>query len=293
VERQPKSRIPKVVMVVVPLLALGLALLLVSIAWRANRTTRVTDGSPQNDEVVPLTTETDVFLTCSECHGDLDLVFKQGRVPTLLYTHAEHFAKGVSDCSVCHPANTHEPDKINRPTMSRCFTCHGTSEVAIASGECNTCHPPDIPASPPSHQEAGWTKALHTEQALTDQFQCLTCHEQKFCDSCHGVTMPHEEGWEELPHATAFFDEPLSCQACHPRAEGASDACDTCHHPQGPRGTPWIEVHPSVVRSESAFTCFQCHSEETCSVCHVRGKEDFGADQNVIAMSPSPVPTGG
>lgn len=288
-----KGRVPRTVKVIVPLFALGLVWLLVSLAWRADETTKV-DGGPPVDPIDGVATTTDAFLACTECHGDLDLVFKQGRAPLLRYTHADHFAQGVSDCSVCHPVNTHEPDKINRPTMSRCFTCHGLTDVAIASGECQLCHPADIPDRPPSHQEANWLATAHPEQALDDQFQCLTCHEQQsFCDSCHGLPMPHEEGWENEPHTVVFFEDPSVCQDCHPRAQATVDDCDRCHHPQVPRGTPWLEAHPSVVKEASAFTCFECHSEVTCSACHVRGNEDFGADQQVVASSPAPSPTGG
>jgi len=272
-------------MIAVPALALGLALLLVAVAWRSNRVSR---SVPPPADVSIQAQGADTFLDCTKCHGDLDKVFKQGKVPDLKYTHEMHFGKGVSDCSVCHPGNTHEPDTINKPTMGRCFTCHGVTKVAIAPGECSTCHPPGLPKKPPTHLVSTWLPGGHAEEALANEFECLTCHRPSFCQSCHGLTMPHPDGWAEEPHTLAFSDDPDACQRCHARAPDRYDFCDTCHHPQGPKDVPWREYHPSVVKGQGAFTCFQCHSETTCSSCHVRGKEDFSADESV---QPSPVPS--
>ncbi len=285
--QRPKRRIPRVVMVAVPALALGLALLLVALAWRSNRVGRSEPLSPDT----PIQTQGgDSFLDCTNCHGDLDKVFKEGKVPLLEYTHEAHFSKGVSDCSVCHSAETHMPDKINKPTMGRCFTCHGITKVAIARGTCSTCHPPGMPKKPPTHLVSTWLPSGHAEEALANQFECLTCHQQTFCSACHGLTMPHPEGWKDSPHTEAFFQDPATCQQCHPRAPDARDSCDSCHHPQDPKGTAWRAYHHKVVETLGAYDCFQCHDPATCSTCHVEGKENFEAD---IHKGPSTAPSGG
>jgi hypothetical protein len=275
-------------MIAVPAVFLGLALFLVSIAYRSNRV--ALSQSPSPDGVVVVADSTDEFLTCTDCHGDLDKVFKQGGVPDLKFTHEMHFSKGVSDCSVCHLPDTHTPDRINKPTMSKCFTCHGVTKVSIVQSTCDTCHPPGIQQKPTTHLTSTWLPDGHAKDALKDQFLCMTCHKPTFCTACHGLTMPHPDGWAEEPHTAAFFDSPGVCQQCHRRAPDAYDFCDTCHHPQGPKGTPWREYHRNVVIDEGAFTCFQCHSETTCSSCHVRHEESFEADRELIAASPAPSP---
>ncbi len=284
--KKPGKRIPRLALLVVPILAIGVILVLLGLAWRSSREIRSTSGTAVDTTTQAATGGS--FLGCTECHGDLDKVFKEGGAPTLLYTHEEHFAQGVSDCSVCHPPNTHEADTINKPTMSRCFTCHGVTKMAIASGTCNSCHPPGLREKPPTHLAAGWLRERHGEEAKVDQFQCLTCHKQSFCSSCHGVDMPHAEGWGEAPHTQAFFDDPKACQLCHPRAPQTADSCDTCHHPQVPKDTAWRTYHPNVVKDEGAYTCFQCHDPATCATCHVEGKENFEADMH---RPPTPVPT--
>ena len=288
-EPTPKRRIPRLVMVAVPVLTLGLAMLLVSVAWRSNKSERA--QSTTQESLPPSQPASDSFVVCTDCHGNLDKVFQDGKLPWLLYTHEKHFSKGVSDCSVCHPANTHEPDHINKPTMSRCFMCHGTEKSSIAPGQCSTCHPQDMPKIPPSHLTGKWLPTEHSKEALIDQFECLTCHQQTFCDSCHGVTMPHPEGWGEQLHPVAFFENPSVCQRCHPRSPQTRDFCDSCHHPQGPKDVPWRQFHPNVVKSGGAFTCFQCHSETTCSTCHVRHVEDFTGDKVQFEASMTPTPT--
>lgn len=293
-DERARRRIPRIAFIAVPILLMGLSVLLVGIAWRANREARQeqANGSP----VEPLQTDGqgggDSFVGCTDCHGDLDRVFKEGGAPTLLYTHEKHFAKGVSDCAQCHPANTHEPDQINKPTMSRCFVCHGLSKAAIAPGDCTVCHPPGMPAEPASHASDRWVPKEHGEIARDDQFECLTCHEQTFCSSCHGLRLPHPEGWQEETHVQAFFDDAATCESCHPREPTQADDCDSCHHPQLAKGEAWRAFHPRVVKSEGAQECFECHDPATCASCHISGKESYEADRTYQPPS-QPTPAGG
>ena len=283
-----KRQIPLWLMVVVPLVTVGLALVAVAVAWRSSDPDEST-RSPIPDPSIQVTSQ--AFLSCTDCHEDLDKVFKDGLVPQLLYTHEMHFGKGVSECAVCHPANTHEPDKINKPTMSRCFICHGLSEEAIAPGSCDTCHPPGMRQNPTSHLADDWVPLAHSEAALEDRFECLTCHEQATCDSCHGLEMPHEDFFIEDTHPLVYFEDPRLCENCHAQPTDRRDFCDTCHHPEGPKDVAWIQYHPTEVRDSGGQTCFECHAVETCAVCHRRGVEDLSADEALLAPSPAMTPS--
>lgn len=276
-----RKRFPRIAAVAVTVVALAVIVSLATLVWRADQRAR-----PPGEADGEITVMTDgeaegagfTFQICTDCHQDLDKSVRESQV--LVYSHEKHFATGVADCSVCHPQNTHEVDKVNTPTMGGCFTCHGSNDEAIAPGTCTTCHPPGMTRKPPSHDSARWVSKEHPEEALEDRFVCLTCHNsEEFCTSCHGIEMPHPTDWAEVSHVQSFFDDPDLCQNCHPRAPGEYDSCDGCHHPEGPKGTPWVEVHSSVVRSEGVFTCFDCHVEQTCSACHVRQVETFEADE--------------
>ncbi len=266
-------------------MVVGVALLLVGIAWSSNKQERAAASSPTPS---PASATDASFLGCTQCHGNLD---KNLPSSILKYTHKVHFSKGVSECSVCHLTPTHAQDKINPPTMSRCFLCHGTTAQAIAPGTCSTCHPPSVPNKPESHLAASWVPSVHWKQAQDNKFECMTCHQQSFCNSCHGLTMPHPTGWKGVPHTQAFFQDPQVCQQCHPITQTTQSFCDTCHHPQDPKGVSWIQYHHKVVGppgNAGAFTCFQCHSPQTCEACHVNGTTDFSPDQN---YSPMPIPS--
>jgi hypothetical protein len=254
------------------------------------------DAEPRPAPVSPAGT---AFLYCSDCHGDLDRSLRKGENPILLFTHEQHFGIGVSDCGACHVANTHEPDRINRPTMVMCFQCHTLEEGMGPPGACSLCHPKDLDPEPRTHLAAAWPTAAHAEAALRDPFDCATCHQQSWCDRCHGLRLPHPAGFQERPHAEAFFEDPALCDRCHPRAPLVRrDACDRCHHPQGPEATTWIAWHPETVASRGAEGCFGCHATETCRTCHREGperftSEDLQADRALLIASPeAPVPPG-
>jgi hypothetical protein len=252
----------------VPAVLLILVVLLVVAMFR-----REDAEPPQRPPMQPAAS---TFLDCTDCHGDLDRVFKAGELPTLLFTHEKHFGIGVSDCAACHVANTHEKDKVNVPKMTTCYQCHSTRAGAQAPGNCTLCHPPNLNPEPKSHLADNWVSQLHPDAAKENPFDCTSCHEQSFCDSCHGLPLPHPSRFAERTHAVTFFEDPGLCETCHPRQPLTGRGwCDSCHHPQGPDSTTWIDWHPNVVSQRGAETCFQCHATDTCRICHRQGPENF------------------
>jgi hypothetical protein len=245
------------------------------------------------------------FVNCSDCHQNLDRVFQQGEVPALpTFTHDMHFQNGVSDCAACHPANTHEPDKVNTPTMTACYWCHGEGKDALAPGKCETCHPPGFRSVPSSHLTPAWLKGQHGEEATADRYSCTTCHEQQsFCENCHGLAMPHPAGWKAQLHVTTYFETGMdTCASCHQTTateQNPRDFCDTCHHPKDPKDRQWVKYHPEVVK-DYAQPCFQCHAAQTCKTCHISGEFTLSADApqygipvDAAGSAPTPVPGAG
>ena len=305
-ERERSERgIPRIAILAVAAVAVAATYLLVNIAWKQNgkpetqvksEGTAVSTGDASSSGgggAVAAATSTDEkgqdpFLLCTNCHKDLDKIFKEGRVPGLLYRHEMHFSKGVSDCAMCHSAETHTPDKINKPTMARCFMCHGSNEQAMAPGACEKCHPPDFPKKPTTHEAADWLRPTHGDRAKEDKIQCLACHvEETFCKACHGLdTMPHPENWKDKKqHGTSFFETSGGpCQQCHARQLDTPDYCDKCHHKNAP-DVPWRPTHKETVKAEGATQCFQCHEPATCARCHVRDEENFDADRAKLEAS--------
>jgi RecJ-like exonuclease len=176
--------------------------------------------------------------------------------------------------------------------MSRCFICHGLGTNAIAPGQCETCHPPGMRQEPETHLASNWVPVAHSKAALEDRFECLTCHEQATCNSCHGLEMPHDDTFKEQTHPLVFFENPRLCENCHAQPVDQRDFCDTCHHPEGPKDVAWRAFHPTAVTELGAGTCFQCHSDQTCRTCHTKGVEDLSADEALLTTGPSG-PSGG
>ncbi|NTV03418.1 hypothetical protein HGA89_00685, partial [bacterium] len=84
---------------------------------------------------------------------------------------------------------------------------------------------------------------------LTGQTEyCLTCHvEERFCNGCHGMEMPHPEEFKTKEHPEESKKQPEKCVMCHGENE-KTHFCDECHH-----GTkvdyeydvkqPWVNQH--------------------------------------------------
>jgi predicted CXXCH cytochrome family protein len=300
----PDRRIPPWLGWALTLIVIVFVAFFISLAFKSSKSPAAAgdgEATPEASASGATNAATD-FLACTDCHQNLDNVLTNGSQSDKLlnFTHDMHFAKGVSDCANCHPLPAHEPDKINRPTMGRCFVCHGTGETAIAPGNCQTCHPPGSPTVPSTHTQGNWLND-HPESALADPFECATCHDQSFCQNCHGLpVMPHPEGWKGTPHVETFFKTGFpTCQNCHnvgsspeqDLAQKGPDFCDQCHHQWGPKNVSWIKYHPTVVKNGDAQTCFGCHNPATCATCHVEGTEDLSADKVSYTSAQAAVPS--
>lgn len=202
---------------------------------------------------------------CLQCHDP-------NRKPTaglgILIDHPKH-AKRNGSCISCHRTVAHPSPEWGTAVsfMQQCFTCHGQEKGAKAPGTCTLCHPADFKMKPETH-DAKW-KAKHGKIALTERKQCMMCHAQSFCDSCHGLQMPHPAGWSKASgHPEYAKRDSQVCQQCH---GGQPDWCTMCHHKayDPSRGT-WVKQHFIQVEQTGASYCLQsCHSPVFCSNCHV------------------------
>ncbi|MCL2680083.1 MAG: hypothetical protein FWF11_01200 [Coriobacteriia bacterium] len=148
-------------------------------------------------------------LACETCHdgrlGDnrvTNSVFAVVHGPDMLYTH------GVGDWQTCAPCH---PDEM-------CARCHGGMVPHDA-----------------------FIIRDHSREARRPDNQCAGCHKNEFfCDDCHGMEIPHPDGFL-IVHADETdrlgWD---MCLRCHARSD-----CDICHvghiHPGGPK--MWMESH--------------------------------------------------
>jgi cytochrome c-type protein NapC len=202
---------------------------------------------------------------CLQCHTPDRRATSGFRI---LIDHPEHAAR-TGSCVACHVYTAHPDAELGKPLslMTKCYDCHGTAEYPEASDTCETCHPADFDLRPPAHLEAPWMRD-HGFTAMPDPSLCAMCHEQESCDSCHGVEMPHPEGWLDGPvsHGAAVEEDDDVCFRCHTREP---DSCAACHH-EGyePALGPWIEQHYDEARTVGVASCLDCHQPVFCAECH-------------------------
>lgn len=203
---------------------------------------------------------------CLRCHDPNRKATSGFRI---LIDHAEHAERNGS-CVSCH-VNTAHPTTagVSLSLMVQCYTCHGRAEYPEASAECATCHPPGYELSPASHREPTWQKR-HGAVSAEEPEQCGLCHASESCTGCHGVEMPHPDGWARgrRGHAAAAERDRAVCERCHTQKP---DLCSMCHHSgYDPTRGDWEKQHYLEVRRRGTTYCFECHAPTYCVECHAR-----------------------
>ena len=216
------------------------------------------DGTPSHKHEQFMT-----MTACFRCHS-------QGETP-------EGGLKAPGACSACHPpefqlkpASHLEPGfypeghaKLASIETSRSRAASASAAVRGAEGEQATAEQ--------RQQEATETLGPGLVDVKTIN-ECYTCHSEKFCSDCHGLPMPHPEGFRKT-HGVLGKKNPKSCEMCH---GDARYFCDACHHGTSlnvpyDAGTKWGTEHPATVQKVGASACFDCHNPTYCANCHVNG----------------------
>lgn len=194
--------------------------------------------------------------TCLRCHSEPG----KERTSSVLFDHKPHKDAGFT-CAYCHNRIAHAATTgyEKRVNMKFCLNCHKEKKAPV---KCSTCHPKNFNLKPESHSnKAVWIKS----HGKGNQSECSSCHynQKNFCNSCHGLQMPHPPGWNK----THVKERPsqAKCAKCHTSKE----PCESCHH-QGydPAGENWVKVHPRTVRDKGIARCLTCHDAGKCSSCH-------------------------
>lgn len=262
------------------------------------------DKEKASDVVLHLPDE----ATCLSCHTkphDTRPCFSCHSRPTareelvearehLRFDHGRHMEKAQGNCMRCHVGVAEGDDRL-RPTMAVCFKCH---EEQRDARQCDGCHKnleagTEMPASHLAH-DGDWLRD-HGARANSSADLCQTCHSERSCAKCHGVTVAalpatqrfanpftpsvHRAGFRSR-HSLEAKADPGACQTCH-----SPDRCASCHvennvagfgrqspHPAGWVG-PTENLHGREARRDPA-QCASCHSgggEQLCVQCHKVG----------------------
>jgi len=194
---------------------------------------------------------------CANCHGLPSTRAGAARARDILrFQHSTHVPRAKGNCVRCHLDIASGADVL-RPRMPTCAGCHN-QHVAQLSDNCDACHVniKDEGIKPDDHLiHGGNFLREHGLRAAADRQACAACHQERFCISCHGVTVP------ALPEKLNFDD---------PMRAGVHRAGFKARHPEEAKGDPGL--------------CTTCHSPKVCSDCHAKEKIAFGSTK----VSPHP-----
>ncbi|MBN2822657.1 MAG: hypothetical protein JXR33_05635 [Coriobacteriia bacterium] len=211
---------------------------------------------------------------CISCHGPALEGVGLSEDRGIRMSHAEPL-EASAPCLGCHTPEEGVVGSHNAG-MAPCLRCHDSQ---IASAECAECH------------ESSTTAAARARSAVvaTRQIRELTCggchDEEKECDTCHGLRLPHSRAFVTSAHARAgavdfWFNDGKACGRCH---TAQRNPCQKCHTPFLGTGHPIALAQEHTVAKEAA--CDSCHQQ-----WEFRRDRDFCEDvchtAEAIEMSP-------
>jgi len=234
---------------------------------------------------------------CNGCHGASWIHDQADLVRTTLrFDHKTHMQVVNGDCARCHEgvASATAPASLE-PKMGTCFGCHEHRDQ-WAVRDCNACHV-NVAAEavmPESHVvHDGDFMREHGVRAASEKDLCASCHDDRSCAKCHGVTvaaLPWKLAVGDAPRATGVHlsgfrsrhalearADPSACTTCH-----SEDFCVACHTSLGVTGSSAKSPHPqgwvTATGGEHGFqarvdpmSCAGCHGgggEQLCVGCH-------------------------
>lgn len=208
-------------------------------------------GSEVNGRPVPSS-------RCLECHQSV--VEKTIVGPDLVRMSHKEVVEAGSDCTDCHDGQGHTDSALSAG-MPACLRCHNGEQ---ASAACKTCHPKGDEAS-----ISNPVRKFGSPVLLPTRVDCGGCHDQTKCDRCHGLRMPHPEGFAKPQlHAklAGFEGKNQNCARCHP----LETCIGRCHGGFDAHGANWKELHKfsPYVPGQSCG----CHdTKDFCLLCHDKG----------------------
>lgn len=203
---------------------------------------------------------------CLACHRAILSRSTESTESGIVMSHKEPVLAGAP-CTDCHKNAGHKqgPQGVS---MNTCLRCHDGKNAAA---DCGECHKKDTAFAA---RERRTFSFVHLPP-ITD---CGGCHDQKVCDACHGLRMPHPQDFLAGEHARyAGFEKKNLCWRCHTLAD-----CGRCHSVKAPglgawghgTGNWWRYEHGRVTPKGAQAGC-GCHGSSPyaragnyCKACH-------------------------
>lgn len=196
------------------------------------------------------------------------------------------------NCESCHSegsSSKSDTDSAGHATHARigltCNNCHGDvthmDVVKIERAVCTRCHASG-PPKPESHQNAVQFQSSHGQMYLQEN-SCRICHpkgtKEKLCMDCHGVEIPHKEGYPQI-HVQQIKEVGIKkCQNCHKEESGGSQGLNPASSVGSPEkgGTVWSkqylekmgkQAEDTTNKNEATSKAAKAKKNIACSKCH-------------------------
>jgi len=248
---------------------------------------------------------------CGTCHGLPSTRASALRAREILrFSHATHVPRAKHNCVRCH-VDIESGAAILRPRMATCGGCH--KHQAELANDCDACHVNlrEEDTKPDDHLiHDGNFLREHGLRAAANRQICSSCHEERFCASCHGVTVPalpeklafddpmkagvhragflarHPEEAKRDPGLCTTCHQPSVCQDCHAKKNLVPAGGAKSPHPAGWLGPPGSPNDHGRAAWRDPDTCAGCHGgagEALCVGCHKVG--GIGGNPHSAAFS--------
>ena len=179
-----------------------------------------------------------------------------------------------TSCVKCHGNTGHTVhDATNNVTytMDACFTCH---KDISSDKKCTLCHAGRSSQSIKATSSWQITHGPNWKQThgMGNLNTCGVCHAQSMCAKCHGVGVPHGNGFF-ADHGKYAQKKNENCVSCH-----ETTFCSDCHggitmpHPEN-----FLKDHAGVAKKDNDPTCLICHAASDCTNCHAKHIHPGGA----------------
>lgn len=199
---------------------------------------------------------------CEKCHADaLSGSSESGGIRILHAACAQGRACDSCHGTVAHGATTRWKREA---VMEECSLCHAANNAPTA---CDTCHAGQITKT---RLSAGPWRATHGQNwkathGLGTLQYCRVCHPSDYCARCHGIALPHPDGFSKL-HGQAAMSKGAKCSDCHDQKR----FCDACHGVEMPHPSGFLPKHSGIATSRADKLCLKCHEQRDCDQCHIK-----------------------
>ncbi|MEI8080974.1 MAG: hypothetical protein WCI74_03925 [Actinomycetes bacterium] len=169
--------------------------------------------------------------------------------------------------TVAHGASTAWPRVVQ---MDTCLECHSASAVRSACDKCHVTRTQDerLNSGPWAVTHGPKWRQTH---GMGDLRTCRACHPDDYCSRCHGISLPHPDGFVD-GHPAVALENPESCRSCHQPA-----FCVGCHGLEMPHPVEFTPAHPGIVTAGGKAICTKCHAASDCTNCHQQHVHPGGA----------------